>query len=400
MFRFPFTNFHELNLDWILSVVKEAKAVFENGREDIDYAVQTADEAKEIAQEAVESVVPDNSVTTPKIRDYAVTSDKIATFAVTTDKIQEGGVTTSKLAALAVTTAKIQEGAVTASKIADGLLYRPNLLDNWYFVRGSGSVGAYGSFPVNQRRQSSYANAGFTIDRLHKASSKGVVYDTAQGLQFSTSDENYAYFTFFGQDIPTWMQVTYTVLTNLGITSIKPGDSPISLPSGILVYVDSTTKRLALRIPGNLNQSDSETFLAAKVEIGDTQTLAHQVGNTWVLNEIPDYGEVLAKCQEYLFDSGVNWQRLKPSFVSSDTIDFFIPLPVSGANSPTTDSINTLLNNSILIKNSSATTQSGFTCSTAGITANGLSLRFTKTSHGLNSDCFLEIAAHTLFNLE
>ena len=32
MFRFPFTNFHELNLDWILSVVKEAKTVFDSGR--------------------------------------------------------------------------------------------------------------------------------------------------------------------------------------------------------------------------------------------------------------------------------------------------------------------------------------------------------------------------------
>lgn len=97
MFRFPFTNFHELNLDWILSVVKEAKAVFDNGREDIDYAVQTADEAKEIAQQAAEATIPDNAVTTQKIRDYAVTSDKIATYAVTTDKIQEGGVTKSKL---------------------------------------------------------------------------------------------------------------------------------------------------------------------------------------------------------------------------------------------------------------------------------------------------------------
>lgn len=400
MFRFPFTNFHELNLDWILSVVKEAKAVFDSGREDIDHAVETADEAKALAQEAVESVVPDNSVTTPKIRDYAVTSDKIATFAVTTDKIQEGGVTTSKLAPLAVTTAKLQDGAVTASKIAEGLLYSSNLLDNWYFVRGSGSVGAYGSFPVNQKGQASYTNAGYTIDRLDKASSKGTVYTTAQGLQFSTSDDTYAFFKFFGQDAPPWMTVTYTVLTNLGITSIKQGDTPVTLPSGILVYIDATTRSLALRLPGNLNQSDSETFIAAKVEIGESQTLAHKVGNTWILNDIPNYGELLAKCQKYLFDSGNNLQRLKPSFVSSDTIDFFIPLPVSAAHSPTTDSINTLLNNSILIKNSSATTQSGFTCSISGITANGLSLRFTKTNHGLNSDCFMEISAHTLFNLE
>ena len=33
MFNFPWTNFHELNLDWILSVVKEAKEVFDEKEE-------------------------------------------------------------------------------------------------------------------------------------------------------------------------------------------------------------------------------------------------------------------------------------------------------------------------------------------------------------------------------
>ena len=173
----------------------------------------------------------------------------------------------------------------------------PNLLDNWYFVRGSGSVGAYGSFPVNQRGQASYSGAaGFTIDRLNKASSKGTVYSIAQGLQFSTSDDNYAYFSFFGQDVPSWMTASYSVLTNLGITTIRTGGSPVTLPSGILVYIDSNSRRLALRIPGNLSQSNSETFIAAKVEVGGTQTLAHQENGTWVLNEIPDWKEEYRKC--------------------------------------------------------------------------------------------------------
>lgn len=189
---------------------------------------------------------------------------------------------------------------------------RPNLLDNWYFVRGSGSVGAYGSFPVNQRGQASYSAAGFTIDRLNKASGKGTVYTTAQGLQFSTSDDNYDYFNFFGQDVPSWMTMTCSILTNLGITTVKTGSSSATLPSGILVYIDSNSRRLSLRIPGNLSQSNSETFLAAKVEIGDTQTLAHQVGNTWVLNEIPDYGEELAKCQRFF--QMFRTQALRPTY--------------------------------------------------------------------------------------
>lgn len=38
---------------------------------------------------------------------------------------------------------------------------------------------------------------------------------------------------------------------------------------------------------------------AAKLELGDTQTLAHKENGVWVLNEIPDYGEQLRKCQRY-----------------------------------------------------------------------------------------------------
>ena len=40
-------------------------------------------------------------------------------------------------------------------------------------------------------------------------------------------------------------------------------------------------------------------FKAAKLELGTQQTLAHQENGVWVLNEIPDYGEQLARCQRY-----------------------------------------------------------------------------------------------------
>ena len=36
-----------------------------------------------------------------------------------------------------------------------------------------------------------------------------------------------------------------------------------------------------------------------KLELGSVQTLAHQENGVWVLNEIPDYGEQLARCQRY-----------------------------------------------------------------------------------------------------
>lgn len=38
---------------------------------------------------------------------------------------------------------------------------------------------------------------------------------------------------------------------------------------------------------------------AAKLELGSQQTLAHKEDGVWVLNEIPDYGEQLARCQRF-----------------------------------------------------------------------------------------------------
>lgn len=152
MFNFPWTNFHELNLDWILSVVKEAKAVFDNGRADIDYAVSTADEAKTIATQAAEASIADNSVSTIKIQNGAVTNSKLANNSVTTANIvdrtiigndiaentiesynikngtiigadiAENTITYNNLAVGAVVNSKISDGAITNVKIADGTI--------------------------------------------------------------------------------------------------------------------------------------------------------------------------------------------------------------------------------------------------------------------------------------
>lgn len=68
-FMFPWSNFHELNLDWILSVVKEAKEIFVRGEGDIQHAVETADQALETAEQAAAGVIADGAVTIPKVND-------------------------------------------------------------------------------------------------------------------------------------------------------------------------------------------------------------------------------------------------------------------------------------------------------------------------------------------
>ena len=270
-----------------------------------------------------------------------------------------------------------------------------NLLDNWYFIGGGSQLG-YGVFPINQKGQTVYNIVGDSIDRLRKANARGNVHVTSNGLKFSNSDNGYAYLNFYGVDVPDNVLATYTVLTDIGIFTISTAASPVTLPSGILIYL--TEKRLSVRLPETLNINDSELFIAAKVEIGEGQTLAHYENGAWVLNELPNFSNRLAICQSYAFNSGFSLQELIAVSITTNAIDFFIPLPTTPAKAPTVDSINALLTSgAIIIKNYAGASQTGFSCTLASVSSNGLLLRFSKTSHNLNN-AFLEITANTVFN--
>ena len=62
----------------------------------------------------------------------------------------------------------------------------------------------------------------------------------------------------------------------------------------------------------NSRVDDNDNYFALKaikLELGSQQTLAHQdADGNWVLNEIPGYGEQLARCQRYfqLYSSADN----------------------------------------------------------------------------------------------
>lgn len=77
MFKFPFSKLHELNLDWILGIVKNLVENNEEFNRKADYAVETADEAKTIAEQAAQATIPDGAVTTIKLADGAVTEQKL-----------------------------------------------------------------------------------------------------------------------------------------------------------------------------------------------------------------------------------------------------------------------------------------------------------------------------------
>lgn len=173
MFKFPYTNLHEINLDWILEKVKkfaelippmetavddvqtalddatEAVNKAEQALEDAEEALSTAQEAKDIAEQAAQGTIADGAVTTDKLANGAVTSAKIATGAVTTTEIlngtilpedlasgtaianiANGTINGAKLASQTITSSYLSDGAVINRVINDGAVTNVKIADN------------------------------------------------------------------------------------------------------------------------------------------------------------------------------------------------------------------------------------------------------------------------------
>ena len=163
MFKFPFTNFHELNLDWVLGVVKKFSELINPMQEAVDNvqqalddatqashtaqqalenagtALTTANEAKEIAEGAAQGVIPNLGVTTAKLADHAVTGIKIANGAVSTEQLYNGAVTLNKLAAEAKTLQNVvivnfaNVSSTNLSFTVSGITANHNLIPNCVF---------------------------------------------------------------------------------------------------------------------------------------------------------------------------------------------------------------------------------------------------------------------------
>lgn len=180
----------------------------------------------------------------------------------------------------------------------------PNLLHNWYFGN-----------PVNQRGLSQYSGAAkYTIDRWKSSSSRGII-DVLEGSLKITSTAESTTYAILTQSIENGVKFLGNTMT----FSVLDTDGELYSFSGVITQnaliqqdysfgrlrfgSDTTWGDLYVMIAVNAGGS-SKAFVAAKMELGDTQTLAHWDGSKWVLNEIPDYGEELAKCQRYQMEYG------------------------------------------------------------------------------------------------
>ena len=219
-----------------------------------------------------------------------------------------------------------------STPISGAVKYRtnPNLLDNWYFGR-----------PVNQRGQTEYTAGGaYTLDRWWAQ------YDTTLsivdgGIKIGGKWDVQQYFE------TTLPNATYTLSL---LYKDRTGSDPLRLlignrtdgdlaqteskdASGILsvTFSTATSNKVYFGFAGSVD--NSATIIAAKLELGSTQTLAHKENGVWVLNEIPDFGEQLRRCQRYLFSTRgtTNYVCAGSGYISVDGTEAIIvvPTPVS-----------------------------------------------------------------------
>ena len=170
----------------------------------------------------------------------------------------------------------------------------PNLLDNWYFGN-----------PVNQRGQTERtgSQSGYFIDRWKFGSYDQTVTVTESGLHWSTAEGIWCTQVLENFDELIGRTLTLSAIIDgvlYSVTGVLTESGKLSMKPVGNLFVELTHDEKGFRFVTYNNPTPTVTILAAKLELGSQQTLAHQDENgVWQLNEIPDYGEQLARCQRY-----------------------------------------------------------------------------------------------------
>ena len=226
----------------------------------------------------------------------------------------------------------------TGQKIDDTIdcVCNPNLLDNWYFGN-----------PVNQRGQTEYTATGYTIDRWKlPAVHKLTVQDSDLKITCNSNAGVNFCFQQIVEKLELGKQYTLSALITENTTtkgvSLRHGNSGLGTITGVGVYscifvADSVDLTYGVGMQFNSKADDNDNYIvlkAIKLELGSQQTLAHQDTNgNWVLNEIPDYGEQLRRCQRYFVNfnpNKVNWFAMPPAVASNASQAYSaITLPVA-----------------------------------------------------------------------
>lgn len=240
-----------------------------------------------------------------------------------------------------------------------GTFVRPNLLDNWYFGRPVDQRGG----KIIQQGKMAYRDAACTIEAggvSETAMTVTKVSDTVYTFKGGDGSPYYVKaadvvrgYTGNGYTVDRWLCAepsTVMEITDGGIhvSYTQPGWNVIQKLENVLhkgntytfsaIYKSTNPLRLVVNWGDNkyfFNESSPATsewalvtitgtvpndaeityeqvvfqslgavagtmdIKACKLELGPTQTLARWEGDKWVLNEVPEYGEQLRRCQRY-----------------------------------------------------------------------------------------------------
>ncbi len=199
-----------------------------------------------------------------------------------------------------------------------GISVGRNLLDNWYFGN-----------PVNQRGQTSYSGGwAYTIDRW--MSSDGVTLGDgyiATNRLFYQKLDTHVFNAIKGKTVTVSVLLQDGRLASETHTFYASGYREINV-NGVLIYFGADIPGHGLNFP-TVTIGNGQNIVAIKLELGTEQTLAHKENGVWVLNEIPDYRQELAKCQHYLLMGRI---RGVPTNRWGSHIGFSVPTPVTVRN--------------------------------------------------------------------
>lgn len=265
-----------------------------------------------------------------------------------------GGAIDTDLALKAPLASPALTGTPTINGVAAanvGQLCNPNLLDNWYFGNPVDQRGGYvvptGVNVYNDADLTSLVGTSSVYYKVVEFGSSYVkILNESGGYFYAARSAAVRGYTGNMHTIDRWCIYGYTsgaiALTHDGINisgsfdfgtviemSRIPDDSPITasflFTDGFYPFtvankytvgaaqIDSGGAQCVwlpnwpnadagtglFFVNGKAFPSINRTFIAAKLELGTTQTLARQENGNWVLNEIPNYAETMAKCQRH-----------------------------------------------------------------------------------------------------
>lgn len=224
----------------------------------------------------------------------------------------------------------------------------PNLLDNWYFGN-----------PVNQKGETEWLSSSSSaipcVDRWtwwgqYITGTRLNLLD--DGLQLAKPAEGQGLYQAIIQKVektrvPVGATVTLSALVKAEadasvVLAINESYNGSSMQANVwelitfTVNAPSVEQTYSVSIQRN-SGGIAFTVKAAKLELGSTQTLAHLENGNWVLNEIPDYGEQLRKCQRYFLKIGDVSHYCSFGFgIARDEqfVSFTIPIPVTMRGTP------------------------------------------------------------------